>query len=89
MSIYTELIKSDSPPEFIKVMNAKSEMMALWDSAANNPEFWVKALAYYNASLDCPNNAGGGIFDYVERSLVSLGLIDGVINNEFELGYTE
>ena len=79
MSIYTDLIKEDSPIEFANVMRAKSDLMEIWATApADSVVFWQRALDYYNATLEhrrvCPSS-GGEVFDYCELNLKTLGWI--------------
>ena len=79
MSIYTDLIKEDSPEEFKAVMRAKSDLMEIWSTAPDDSvTFWQLALAYYNATLEhrsiCPSS-GGEVFDYCELNLKTLGWI--------------
>ena len=78
MSIYTDLIKEDSPVEFVNVMNAKSELMDMWDAPNDSQEFWERALVYYDATIahrTIQPYSGGEVFDYVELNLRTLGWI--------------
>ena len=79
MSIYTDLIKEDSPVEFRNVMFAKSDLMEIWSTAPNDSaDFWNRALRYYDATIAhrtiCPSS-GGELFDYCELNLKTLGWI--------------
>ena len=79
MSIYTDLIKEDSPIEFANVMRAKSDLMEMWNTAPDDSViFWQLALEYYNATIShrnvCPSS-GGEVFDYCELNLKTLGWI--------------